>query len=81
MKQKYTYRYRQQPCVCPGGKESKEGKDWEFEMSRGKLLYIRWINKVLGCSTGKYIQYPVTNHNGKEYETHTHTSHFAVQQK
>ena len=27
------------------------------------------------CSTGNYIQYPVTNHNGKVYEkeyTHTH---------
>ena len=31
-------------------------------------LYIGWINnKVLLCSTGKYIQYLVTNHNGKEY--------------
>ena len=24
--------------------------------------------KVLLYSTGNYIQYPVTNHNGKEYE-------------
>ena len=24
-------------------------------------------NKVLLCSTGNYIQYPVINHNGKEY--------------
>ena len=30
---------------------------------------IIWINdKVLLYSTGKYIQYPVINHNGKEYE-------------
>ena len=28
-----------------------------------------WIsNKVLFCSTGNYIQYPVINHNGKQYE-------------
>ena len=32
------------------------------------LLYIGWINsKVLLYSTGNYIQYPVINHNGKEY--------------
>ena len=29
---------------------------------------IEWINKVLLYSTGNYIQYPVINHNGKEYE-------------
>ena len=43
--------------------------DWEFGINRCKLLYIGWINnKVLLYSTGNYIQYPVTNHNGKEYE-------------
>ena len=48
-----------------GGKEI----DWEFGISTGKLLYIKWINnKVLLYSTGKLIQYPVINHNGKEYE-------------
>ena len=32
-------------------------------------IYIGWINnKVLLYSTGNYIQYPVTDHNGKEYE-------------
>ena len=45
------------------------GMDWEFGISRCKLLYIEWINsKVLLCSTGNYIQYPVINHNRKEYE-------------
>ena len=30
---------------------------------------IEWINnKVLLNSTGNYIQYPVINHNGKEYK-------------
>ena len=42
---------------------------WEFGVSRYKLLYIGWMNnKVLLYSTGNYIQYPVTSHNGKEYE-------------
>ena len=48
--------------------------DWEFGISRCKLLYIEWINnKVLLYSTGNYIQYPVINHNGKEkikYQKH-----------
>ena len=44
-------------------------KEWEFGISRCKLVYIGWINnKVLLYSTGNYIQYPVINHNGKEYE-------------
>ena len=31
--------------------------------------YIEWINsEVLLYSTGNYIQHPVINHNGKEYE-------------
>ena len=43
------------------------GMEWELGISRCKLLYIGWINnKVLLCSTGNYIQYPVINHNGKE---------------
>ena len=43
--------------------------DWELGISRYKLLYIKYIkNKVLLYSTGNYIQYPVINHNGKEYE-------------
>ena len=34
-----------------------------------KLLYIEWINyKVLLYRVGNYIQYPVVNLNGKEYE-------------
>ena len=43
--------------------------DWEVGVSRCKLLYMEWINnKVLLYSTGNYIQYPVINHHGKEYE-------------
>ena len=42
------------------------GMDWEFGISRCKLLYIERIsNKVQLCSTGNYIQYPVVKHNGK----------------
>ena len=45
------------------------GTDWEFGISRYKLLYIGWLdNKVLRYSTENHIQYPVINHNGKENE-------------
>ena len=44
------------------------GTVWEAEVSRCKLLYMEWINnEVLLYSTGNYIQYPMINHNGKEY--------------
>ena len=68
MKQKQTHRYRERTCGCQG-LGGRGGKEWEFGISRGKLLYIGRINsKVLLYSTGNYIQYPVTNHSGKEYE-------------
>ena len=50
------------------GRGDRGGKEWEFGINRGKLLYRGWINNVLLYSTGNYIQYPVINHNGKEYE-------------
>ena len=52
--------------------------EWEFGISRCKLLYTEWINKVLLESTGNYI------HKGKEYEkecTYMYNNHFAVLQK
>ena len=46
-----------------------EGMDSEVRISRCKLLYIDWIkNKVLLSSTEYCIEYPLINHNGKEYE-------------
>ena len=45
------------------------GMDWQVMASRCNLLYTEWIsNKVLLYSTENYVQYPVTSHNGKEYE-------------
>ena len=46
--------------MVPKEEESGGGKDWEFGISRCKLLYREWIdNKVLSYSTGNCIQYPV----------------------
>ena len=72
--------------VVAKGEGEGGGVDWEFGISRGKLLHIGWIhNKVLLYSTGNNIQYPVINHHGKEYKKECisiHiTSHFAVRQK
>lgn len=44
------------------------GREWEFGISRGKLLYIGWANKVILNSIGNYIQNSMTNHNEKEYD-------------
>ena len=55
MKQRESW--RENSCSCQG-----------MGMGRGKLLYTGWVNsKVLLHSTGSYIQYPMINHNGKEY--------------
>ena len=41
----------------------------EFGVSRCELVYIGWINnKVPLYSPGDYMQYLVTNHNGKQYK-------------
>ena len=54
--------------VVAKGEGGGGGKDWEFGVSRCKLVYIGWINnKALLYSTENYIQYPMINHNGKEY--------------
>ena len=67
-KQKQTYRLGDQTCGCQGGGGMGKGMDWEFGVSRWKLLHIEWMNhKVLLQSTGNYIQYPGINHKGKEY--------------
>ena len=65
-KQKLTHRHRQQICGCQlrGGEEL----NCKFGISRCKLLYIEQINKVLLYSPENYIQYPIINHNRKEYE-------------
>ena len=58
---------------CQGGEGGGERVDWEFGISRCKLLYIEWINyKILRHSTGNCIQHPVINYNGKEYENNVY---------
>ena len=66
VKQKQAHGYGEQTCGYQGG-DSWGGLEWEIGVSRYKLLYIEWINKVLPYNTREYIQYPMISHNKKEY--------------
>ena len=68
-KQKQNHGHREQTCGCQRGAGAGREIEWEFGVSKCKLLHLEWINnKVLMYSTGNCIQYPVINHNGKEYD-------------
>ena len=45
------------PVVAKGEGKGGGGFDWEFGISKCKLLYIGWINKIIVYSTGNYINY------------------------
>ena len=53
------------PEDCVDGGLTDQWRIW----STSKLLHLEWINnKVLLYSTGNHTEYPVINHNGKEYK-------------
>ena len=55
-KQKQTHRDEKKLVVAKGA-EGGSGMDWEFGVSRYKLLHLEWMsNEVLLYSTGNYIQ-------------------------
>ena len=52
---KQTHEHGEQTCGCQRGKEGS-GMDWEFGVSRCKLLHLESIsNEILLYSTGNYI--------------------------
>ena len=58
------HRHTEQTCGCQWG-GGGSGLDWEFGVSRGKLLHLEWIsNELLLCSTGNYIPYAGMEHDG-----------------
>ena len=65
VKREVSYRHRLVVAPVWGG---GRGIDWEFGISRCKLLYIEWVSESLLHSTGNYIQRPGINYSGKEYE-------------
>ena len=40
--------------------------NWEFGVSRHKLLHLEWINKVLPYIIRNYVQTPGVEHDGKK---------------
>ena len=67
MKPRQTDIHREQAVVAKEEDEcGREGLGaWGWQMQ----THIKgWTNKALLYSTGNYIQYPVINHSGKEYE-------------
>ena len=77
-REEQAHRHEAQTCGRQGG-SGFWGKDWEFGISRCKLLYIEWINnKVLLYSAWNYVQYPVINQNGKEYEKEHICIHISI---
>ena len=55
--------------VVAKGEGRVRGMDWEFGISRRKLLYTEQLNnEVLLYGTEHCIQYPVINNNGKNME-------------
>ena len=64
---KQTHRHRADLWLPKQGGSGVDG--WEVGISRGKLLYLGWINnKILLYSTQNYIQSLRINHIGKEYK-------------
>ena len=81
IKQKQIHRHREQICGCPGGGRGSR-MDWEFGVSRCKLLHLKWIsNEDLLYSTGDYIQSLVIEHDRRQNEKKNICiiGHFAVQ--
>ena len=66
-KKKKTHRHREQTCGCQGGgrREWDRLGVWGDQMQ--PITFSIMNNKVLLYSTGKYIQYPRTDHVEKEY--------------
>ena len=47
---------RENRLVIAKGVWGGSGMEWEFGVSTGKLLYLKWVsNEVLLCSIGNYI--------------------------
>ena len=69
VKQKTDLQTQKTNLSLPKDKKGEGGLDWEFGISRRQLFYVEWINnKVLLYGTENHIQYPMKNHNRKEFQ-------------
>ena len=61
---KQTYGHGEQFCDCQEG-GGGSGRNWEFGVSRGKLLHLEWIsNEILLYSPRSYIRSLVMENDG-----------------
>ena len=69
-KQKQTHRHGEMICGCRGGGGGGgSGMEWEFGVSRCKLLHLEWIgNEIPLHSIGNYIQSLGLEHVGRYYQ-------------
>ena len=62
---KQTHECEEHTCGCQEG-EGETGRDWEFGVSRCRVLHLEWIsNEILLYSTGNYIGSLVMEHDGR----------------
>ena len=54
IEKKKTHAHGEQTSGCQGGTQGS-GMEWEFGVSRCKLLHLEWISKILLYSTGNNI--------------------------
>ena len=59
--------HREQTCGCQGGERVEERWMGIWGQQMQTRIHRMVNNEALPPSTGNYIQYPLINHNGKEY--------------
>ena len=61
------------------GELGESGLDWEFEVSKYKLLHLKWIsNEVLLYSTGNHIQSLWIDHDGSDIRKRTYINIYGM---
>ena len=69
MTDSFPYLEKHNKSLTVFSQQLKTKVDWEFGISRWKLVHTEWINnRVQLYSTGNYILYLVIKHNKKEYD-------------
>ena len=60
--------HRENRLVVAKKEKGESGRDWDFGVSRCKLLHLEWrSNEVLQYSTGNYTQFLGMEHDGRYY--------------
>ena len=69
MTDSFPYLEKHNKSLTVFSQQFKTKVDWEFGISRWKLVHTEWINnRVQLYSTGNYILYLVIKNNKKEYD-------------